>query len=62
MEACIVIAKLIGILNSEPVDVYKLDCSTTSHSVILKNNEFQEVQIINMNKDLSHNIILVKDN
>lgn len=59
METCIVIAKLIGILNSNPVDLYKLDCGGTEHSVIIQNQEFVEVQIKNINhKDLTYNIVL----
>ena len=59
---CIVIAKLIGILNSDIVvqeskfDVYKLDCQSGTHDVILKNNEFVEVNIIKINPDLTYNI------
>lgn len=59
---CIVIAKLIGILNSDIVvqeskfDVYKLDCQSGTHDVILKNNEFVEVHIIKINPDLTYNI------
>lgn len=59
---CIVIAKLIGILNSDIVvqeskfDVYKLDCQSGTHDVILKNNELVEVQILKINPDLTYNI------
>ena len=59
---CIVIAKLIGILsgdisdNQSRVDFYNLDCNSGIHSVILKNNEFVEVDVIKINKDLSYNI------
>mgnify|MGYP003598798191 CR=1 FL=1 len=56
MEACIVIAKLLGILNSEPIDVYKIDCYETSHNVILQNKEFIEVNVLKINSDLSYNI------
>lgn len=57
---CIVIAKLIGVLylNNIPVstNVYKLDCGYNEHYVIMEKNEFKEVQILNINKDLSYNI------
>ena len=56
MEACIVIAKLIGILNSEPVDVYKLHCSSDTYHVILVDDSMKEVQIIKQNKDLTYEI------
>lgn len=56
MEACIVIAKLIGILNSEPVDVYKLHCSSDTYHIILIDNSMKEVQIIKQNKDLTYEI------
>lgn len=36
METCIVIAKLIGILNSQPVAFYKLDCGEAVYSVIIQ--------------------------
>ena len=58
---CIVIAKLIGILNSDVVqeskfDVYKLDCSSSTHSVIIQNDRFVEVDILKINPDLTYNI------
>ena len=59
---CIVIAKLIGILsgdisdNQSRVNFYNLDCGETIHSVILKNDEYVEVKVIKINKDLSYNI------
>lgn len=57
---CIVLAKLIGILYAdlEPVSVnlFTLDCDTSHHSVIVINNEFVEVDVIKINKDLSYNI------
>ena len=56
MEACIVIAKLIGILNSEPVDVYKLHCSSDTYHIILIDNSMKEVQIIKQNQDLTYEI------
>lgn len=56
MEACIVIAKIIGILNSQPIDVYQLDCGT-AHSVIIQNQEFKEVEILSINSnDFTYNI------
>lgn len=58
METCIVIAKLIGILNSQPVDFYKLDCGEAAHSVIIQNQQFVEINIVNINKDLTYNIKL----
>lgn len=56
METCIVIAKLIGILNSEPVDVYKLHCSSDTYHVILVDDSITEVQILKQNKDLTYEI------
>lgn len=56
METCIVIAKLIGMLNSEPVDVYKLHCTLDTYHVILINDSMKEVQIIKQNKDLTYEI------
>ena len=56
MEACIVIAKLIGMLNSEPIDVYKLHCSSDTYHVILIDNSMKEVQIIKQNQDLTYEI------
>ena len=56
---CIVIAKLIGLLNGdiqERVDFYNLECDSGMHSVIVKNEEFVEVKVIKINKDLSYNI------
>lgn len=58
METCIVIVKLVGILNSQPIDFYKLDCSETEHSVIIQNQQFVEINIVNINKDLTYNIKL----
>lgn len=56
METCIIIFKLVGILNSNPVDLYKLDCGETEHSVIVQNKEFVEVNILGINRNLTYNI------
>lgn len=53
---CIVIAKLIGVLYFNNVDVYKIDCSYSEHFVIIEDDEFKEVEILNINNDLSYNI------
>lgn len=57
---CIVIAKLIGLLNGEmqesKVDFYNLECDSGFHSVIVRNDKFVEVDVIKINKDLSYNI------
>ena len=60
MEACIVIAKLIGILSTEPntpVNLYKLDCYDSEKFIILK-GELIEVDILKINPDL---IYIVKE-
>lgn len=61
MNNCIVIAKLIGLLNGNidqesKVNFYNLDCDNGSISAIVKNDEFIEVQVLKINKDLSYNI------
>ena len=60
---CIVIAKLIGLLNGEMrgtqesrVQFYNLDCDSGIHSVIVQNDNFVEIDVIKINKDLSYNI------
>ena len=60
---CIVIAKLIGLLNGEMrgtqesrVQFYNLDCNSGIHSVIVQNDNFVEIDVIKINKDLSYNI------
>ena len=56
---CIVLAKLVGILYLESytqVDLFTLDCNSSYHSVIVQNNTFIEVDVININKDLAYNI------
>ena len=54
MEAYIVIAKLIGILNSEPIDVYKLHCTSDTYHAVLINDQLIPVQIVKQNKDLTY--------
>lgn len=62
MNNCIVIAKLIGLLNgdlqdiSKKVDFYNLDCGNGTHSVIIQNEEFVEIDVLKINKDLSYTI------
>ena len=60
---CIVIAKLIGLLTGEMqgtqesrVQFYNLDCDSGIHSVIVQNDNFVEIDVIKINKDLSYNI------
>lgn len=56
MEACIVIAKLIGILSTEPntpVNLYKLDCYDSEKFIVLK-GELIEVDIVKINPDLTY--------
>ena len=56
MEACIVIAKLIGILSTEPntpVNLYKLDCHDSEKFIVLK-GELIEVDIVKINPDLTY--------
>ena len=56
METCIVIAKLIGILNSEPIDVYKLHCTSDTYHAVLINDQLVPIQIVKQNKDLTYDI------
>lgn len=61
MEACIVIARLVGMLNSTPTDFYQLECfSTENRYVILKNEELQEVKVQISKNGLSYNIKEIK--
>lgn len=56
MKACIVIAKLIGILSTEPntpVNLYKLDCYDSEKFIIIK-GELIEVDIVKINPDLTY--------
>lgn len=54
METCIVIAKLIGILNSEPIDVYKLHCTSDTYHAVLINEQLVPVHILKQNQDLTY--------
>ena len=61
MNSCIVIAELIGLLSGDisqesRVNFYNLDCDSGIHSVIVQNDEFVEIDVIKINKDLSYNI------
>ncbi len=63
LEACIVVASLIGVLSTEPnsrVDLYKADCQNDSKFFILGNtpNTINEVSILKINSDLSYTIKL----
>ena len=60
LESCIVIASLVGVLNTEPntkVELYKADCN---HDIVFfvnnKENDtvVEEVKVIKINKDLSY--------
>lgn len=57
---CIVIAKLIGLLNGDTqeskVDFYNLECDSGLHSVIIQNDKFVEIDVVKINKDLSYKI------
>lgn len=60
---CIVIAKLIGLLNGdiqEKVEFYNLECDSGFHSVIIENQKFVEVDVVKINKDLTYNIVKPK--
>lgn len=46
MQTCIVIAELIGLLSSEPVNVYKIECSESKHQIIIHNDRMYEVDFI----------------
>ena len=59
MEACIVIAKLVGLLNSQPIDVYKLDCLTTTRYISLDDNTMLELKIDGINKDSTYNVTVM---
>lgn len=60
LESCIVIASLVGVLNTEPdvkVELYKADCN--NREVFFVNNKdddtvVEEVKVIKINKDLSY--------
>lgn len=54
MEVCIVIAKLIGILNSKPVDMYKLHCTSDIYHAVLINEQLVPVNILKQNEDLTY--------
>jgi hypothetical protein len=63
LEACIVVASLVGILNTEPSDkvaLYKADCEHSTKFFIVDNkpNTIREVDIIKINNDLSYTIKL----
>ena len=63
LEACIVVASLVGVLSTEPnnkVALYKADCETSNKFFILDNkpNTIREVDIIKINSDLSYTIKL----
>ena len=60
---CIVIAKLMGTLvgdiqhiNESNVSFYNLECDSGIHSVIVRNDEFIEVNVLKINRDLSYAI------
>ena len=59
MEACIVIAQLVGLLNSQPIDVYKLDCLTTTRYISLDDNTMLELKIDGINKDSTYNVTVM---
>ena len=48
MEACIVIAQLVGILYSESIPVYALQCNSGIYYVIQED----ELQSVNLDKQL----------
>lgn len=54
METCIVIAKLIGILNSKPIDVYKLHCTSDTYHAVLIDEQLIPVYILKQNADLTY--------
>lgn len=61
LDSCIIIAKLVGILNSDiiesaKVDFYNVDCKNGSYSVMIENTKVVEVNVVKINKDLSYNI------
>ena len=63
LEACIVVASLVGILSTEPNNklvLYKADCQTDSKFFILGNtpNTIKEVDIIKINPDTTYTIKL----
>ncbi len=63
LEACIVIASMVGILNTEPntkVAFYKADCESSTKFFIVdkKPNSISEVDVIKINNDLSYTISL----
>ena len=63
LEACIVVASLVGILSTEPnskVELYKADCQTDSKFFILGSNPniIKEVDIVKINSDTTYTIKL----
>lgn len=60
VETCVVIAKLIGILNTQPVNVYKLDCMTSNTYIVIEDKSTLVVDVKSINSDLSYNVV-VKD-
>ena len=57
MEACIVVAKLIGMLYSEPIDVYKIECSESIHYIIKQEEKIFEVDFMD-----KQNIMILGEN
>ena len=63
LEACIVVASIVGILSTEPnnkIALYKADCQTDSKFFILgsKPNIIKEVDIVKINSDTTYTIKL----
>ena len=57
MEACFVVAKLIGMLYSEPIDVYKIECSESNHHIIKQEEKIFEVDFMD-----KQNIMILGEN
>ena len=57
MEACIVVAKLIGMLYSEQIDVYKIECSESNHYIIKQEEKIFEVDFMD-----KQNIMILGEN
>lgn len=63
LEACIVIASLVGVLSTEPNNklvLYKADCQTNDKFFILGStpNTIKEVDIVKINSDTTYTIKL----
>ncbi len=57
MEACFVVAKLIVMFYSEPIDVYKIECSESNHYKIKQEEKIFEIKFMD-----KQNIMILRQN